>query len=110
MFLFRKKVIGMRIGKFQPNNSIERKISGFIYRIEKLNDEIFLISKILDGQIVSEYLVELHGFCTCPDFQKRRIKNNQACKHIQMLLLALAKYPEFKQVFIYFDENFQKLL
>jgi len=100
----------MKISKLQPEEIIERKINGYIYRIEKLNDEIFLISKILDGQVISEYFVELQGFCTCPDFKQRRIKNQQACKHIQMVLLALAEDPEFKQGVIYFDENLKKLL
>ncbi len=100
----------MRISKLQSNKHIKRKIKGYIYKIERVSNGFFKISKLLNKQLISQYLVELQGFCTCPDFQKRRIKNNQACKHIQMLLLALAKYPEFKQVFIYFDENFQKLL
>lgn len=100
----------MRINKLQSKELIERKIKGFIYRIEKINEGLFLISKILDGQIISEYVVELQGFCTCPDFKQRRIKNQQACKHIQMLLLALAEDPEFKDEVIFFDENLKKLL
>ena len=100
----------MRINKLQSKELIERKICGYIYRIEKLSDGLFLILKTLDGQVISEYITEIQGFCTCPDFQKRRIKNNQACKHIQMLLLALAEDPEFKQGVVYFDENLKKLL
>jgi len=98
------------MSKLQPKEHIKRKIKGYIYRIKKTKNDIFEISKILNGQIISKYFVELQGFCTCPDFQERRIKNKQACKHIQMLLLALAKYPEFKEGEVHFDENFRILL
>jgi len=100
----------MRISKLQPEEVIGRKIKGFIYRIEKVNNGVFLISKMIDNQVISEYITEIQGFCTCPDFRQRRIKNHQACKHIQMLLLALAEDPEFRQGVVYFDENLKKLL
>ena len=100
----------MRIDKLQPNELVGKKIAGFVYRVEKLSDGLFSIFKVLDGQIVSEYLVELQGFCTCPDFKQRRVKNHQACKHIQMVLIALAEDPNFKQGIVFFDENLKKLL
>ena len=65
---------------------------------------------MLNGQVISEHFTELQGFCTCPDFKYRRSKNQQACKHIQMLLLALAEDPEFEQGVVFFDENLKKLL
>jgi len=100
----------MRISKLQSIEHIGRKIREYTYRIEKINNNVFKISKLSNGRVLSQYLVELQGFCTCPDFQRRRIKNQQACKHIQMLLLALAKYPEFREVEVHFDENFRILL
>jgi len=100
----------MRIKKFQPKELIKRKIEGFIYKIEKVNEGLFLVSKMLKDKIISEYLVELQGFCTCADFKQRRVKNQQACKHIQMILIVLAEDPEFKQGIVYFDKNLKKLL
>ena len=100
----------MRISKLQSNKHIKRKIKEYIYKIERVSNGFFKISKLLNKQLISQYLVELQGFCTCPDFQRRRIKNNQACKHIQMLLLALAEDPEFKQGVVFFDEKLKKLL
>jgi len=100
----------MRIEKLQPKDIVKRKIMNYAYRIKKLSNGIFLVSKTLDGQVISQYFVELQGFCTCPDFKQRRVRSQQACKHIQMLLLALTEDPEFKQGVIHFDENLKKLL
>ena len=100
----------MRINELQSEKDIKGTIKGFIYRIEKLNNGAFLISKMLNGQVISQYLVELQGFCTCPDFKQRSAKKNQSCKHIQMLLLALAEDPNLEQGFVFFDEKMGKLL
>jgi len=100
----------MRIEELQSKKAVGRKIKGYIYRIEKINNGLFLISKTLNGQVISEYIIELQGFCTCPDFKQRRAKNKQACKHIQMVLVALAEDPNFKQGIVFFDENLKKLL
>ena len=81
----------MRVKKFQPKELIERKIHGYIYRIQKLDNGLFLISKMLDGQVLVEYYEELQASCTCPDYNQRRAKNQEACKHVQMVLIALAK-------------------
>ena len=99
-----------KLHKLQSKKTVERKIKPYNYKIQRTSDGSFLVSKILNGKVLSKYIVELHGSCTCPDFKQRRSKNNQACKHIQMVLNALAEYPSFEQVSVFFDENSKKLL
>lgn len=101
----------MRIERNQNDKILAEKIRGYYYSVELLDSGVWLISKYLDGQLISQYVAEIHGFCSCLDFQKRRAKGNATCKHLAMIIKVLAENPEPKETFlVFFDENLKKLL